>query len=230
MCGINMDNIQRRLLSETELTLKKTLKLALSLEEAAKHAQELYAPRPAEAVIRMTSGPSNGRGSTSRNCCFRCRKEDHTPAQCPFKAARCHNCGKVGHIRKTCRSKPKKQNSPRKPVKVVQEGADLDSSEYKLHRVTSKSQSQPLEVNLEIEGQKVIMESDTGAAVSLVSEATYQHLWSNQPLKESDARLCTYSGEPLAELREMEVEVCYSDQQEKLPLLVLKGKGPCLFS
>ena len=70
------------------------------------------------------------------------------------------------------------------------------------------------------------MELDTGATVSLVSEETYNQHWSQQ---ESNTRLKTYSGEYLETLGNINVSVCYGDQQVTLPLVVIKGKGPSLF-
>ena len=47
VCGVNNDLIQRRLLSETELGLKKALELALGMETAAKNVRELQGTRRA---------------------------------------------------------------------------------------------------------------------------------------------------------------------------------------
>ena len=73
------------------------------------------------------------------------------------------------------------------------------------------------------------MELVTGAAVSLVSEETYNQHWPQQHLEESNTRLKTYSGEYLETLGNISVSVCYGDQQVTLPLVVIKGKGPSLF-
>ena len=78
----------------------------------------------------------------------------------------------------------------------------------------------------------VNMELDTGAAVSLVSEETYNQHWPQQQLEESNTRLKTYSGEYLETLGNINVSVCYGDQQVTLPSVVIKGKarkGPSLF-
>ena len=130
VCGINNDRIQQRLLSEKGLTYKKALELSQGLETAAKSVCELQSTKleqPAQ-VHKVTLG-RRGRvqmAGVARGC-FRCGNTAHSPAHCPFKGAQCHNCGKVGHIRKTCR-KPKNPGgggqavSQRdKTVKVVQE-------------------------------------------------------------------------------------------------------------
>ena len=63
---------------------------------------------------------------------------------------------------------------------MVQEGGQ-DSSEclieYSLYKISSKQESKPLQVEVVINGQPLTMELDTGAAVTLVSEETFQHKW-----------------------------------------------------
>ena len=73
------------------------------------------------------------------------------------------------------------------------------------------------------------MEVDTGAAVSLVSEKTYQSLFPERRLQPSKACLRTYSGESITVMGQTEVEVRYEEQRVRLPLLVVKGEGPSLF-
>ena len=102
----------------------------------------------------------------------RCGKQNHKPAQWPFRTARCHNCGKVGHIKKVCwqpKRPPTSQErwTQRHPVRTVQEGIeDPDELSYVLH--TDRAQSgQPLDVDLMVDGKPLRMEIDTGAAVSI---------------------------------------------------------------
>ena len=55
----------------------------------------------------------------------------------------------------------------------------------------------PLKVTVELDSHPVSMEVDTGAAYSLVSEATYREIWSDKRLDKCDVSLCTYSGESI---------------------------------
>lgn len=116
MCGINDDSIQRRLLSEAELTLKDALKLALSYESATWNARELQASqtRPEAAsesgggqVHRVAAAAGlQQRGEGSGSGFSRCGRKTHLAGESPFKEAECFNCGKRGHIRSACRSWP----------------------------------------------------------------------------------------------------------------------------
>ena len=69
------------------------------------------------------------------------------------------------------------------------------------------------------------MEIDTGASLSLVSEATYQQQW---PHKRLLPRLHTYTGEPLNVRGSLLVDVQHNNQRVKLSLLVVRGSGPSL--
>ena len=239
VCGINDDNIQRRLLSEAELTLDSALRLALSHETAARNARELQssAAEQGVGVHKVDSSEAQSRGATAS--CYRCGKWTHSSAQCPFKEAKCYNCGKKGHTRNVCRSRPQKvafaQRLKDPHIKLVEpeRGAGAsdptdDGEEYGLFQLKSEKQSRPLEVPLFIDGHLVMMELDTGAAVSLVSEATFKHHWTAQSLEESTTQLRTYSGEPLLVLGQLNVEVQCGEQCERLPLLVVEGEGSSL--
>ena len=53
----------------------------------------------------------------------------------------------------------------------------MDSmQEYKLFAVGSSDDRSPIEVELELDGHRIRMEIDTGASLSLVSEATFKQL------------------------------------------------------
>ena len=102
VCGINEEQTQCHLLVESKLTLKRTLEIAQSLETAAQNVQALQGQLPVQlgTVTHDTSKP------TSIRTCFCCGKGSHPPAECKVKDAKCHQCGKVGHIKPVCCSRP----------------------------------------------------------------------------------------------------------------------------
>ena len=117
VCGINDDAIQRRLLSEQNLTFDKALTTAQGLEAAAKNLRELHHDKKPSGgngevhKVARDSGPRKEKreGQTGVNTvCYRCGKPGHSPIKCRHRGAKCHSCGKVGHLRSVCRSKPQK--------------------------------------------------------------------------------------------------------------------------
>ena len=103
VCGISDDSIQRRLLSESSLSFQKPLEIAQGHEAAARNAREIQCSGRLGAASGQTP-PAEDVHWVHPGVCFRCGLDSHTHAQCPFKAARCHNCGKTGHIKRTCHS------------------------------------------------------------------------------------------------------------------------------
>ena len=97
-----------------------------------------------------------------------------------------------------------------------------------LHAVLD-STTQPIRVTLLINNKELVMELDTGAATSLISEATYHKLFPDIYLhRSSPVFLKTYTGQELVVVGEAEVDVKYEQQTAHLPLLVVKGDGPSL--
>ena len=72
------------------------------------------------------------------------------------------------------------------------------------------------------------MELDTGAALSLISEKDFKVRWPNTNIGSSQIKLRTYTGEQVSVLGSYHVNVVHNSQMMELPLLVVKGAGPCL--
>ena len=75
------------------------------------------------------------------------------------------------------------------------------------------------------------MEVDTGATKSIISERTYRQSWDKDhspPLRATDAKLRTYTGETINILGSLNVQVSYGGQTVPLELLVVAGSGPSL--
>ena len=70
-------------------------------------------------------------------------------------------------------------------------------------------------VHVSINKAEVAMEVDTGTSASIISEETYNRLWSKDKalqLKQSDVKLRTYSGEQLTIKWSIDVTVQYNEQ------------------
>ena len=94
--------------------------------------------------------------------------------------------------------------------------------------VVGTKSSDPIKVQLAIEQRSLSMEVDTGAAVSIMSLEQQKTDLPNVVLKPSSIRLKTYTGERVQVIGEATVEVCYNQQKESLPLIVVAGGGPAL--
>ena len=83
-------------------------------------------------------------------------------------------------------------------------------------------------VSLEIENRTLQMELDTGAAFSVISEATCQASFADVKLRKSNILLKTYTDECIPVIGKLHVHVRYGEQRAPLVLLVVAGDGPSL--
>ena len=160
VCGLRSEMIQKKLLTETDLTFQRAVEIAHTMETAAENARKLQSPsRAAEQMPHSRNigkVSSNGQGEATNSNCYRCGKSAHKAAQCPFRTAKCHNCGKTGHLRRVCQQ-PKPPKHPgaqgsqnRQKVQLVEE--DINSEILVLYH-DKLSSDKPLEVDLQLEGK-----------------------------------------------------------------------------
>ena len=84
---------------------------------------------------------------------------------------------------------------------------------------------------MKVNDKDLQMEVDTGASASVISEEVYGRLWNREdapPLRPTMVTLSTYTGEKLALLGSISVDVQYQEQRRTLSLLVVAGSGPML--
>ena len=108
VCGLRNTGIQKRLLSEANLTLAKAGEIAQKMEAAEKNAKRLQGREtvPVNKVIRQGERrPMALYGEIRRSHVLCCGRSGHVPSSCRFRNATCHKCQKKGHIAKACRSR-----------------------------------------------------------------------------------------------------------------------------
>ena len=96
VCGLVNERVQQRLLSESELSLKKAFEITQGMETAQKETYE------------MRSSTSDGNRQVnviSRRSCTRCGKGGHHPDKCFYKDQECRACGRKGHIARMCQKR-----------------------------------------------------------------------------------------------------------------------------
>jgi len=93
----------------------------------------------------------------------------------------------------------------------------------------SESVPESFKIPVEVNGIPITMELDTGAAVSLVSEATWSEQLHRPKLEPSTLKLQSYPDQSLEILGSCSVQVHVNGTAETLPLVVVAGKGLSLF-
>ena len=83
-------------------------------------------------------------------------------------------------------------------------------------------------VEVQVDGQSLTMEVDTGAAVSIISEQQLRKILPDAKIEATNVKLKTYTAERIPMLGVTRVMVKYEGQSKRLTLYVTKGDGPCL--
>ena len=97
-----------------------------------------------------------------------------------------------------------------------------------LFAIEASSKTKPIKCEVTIEGVPLIMEVDTGAEVSIISEATRKSLFPGLKPTRCNVVLKTYTEEVVPIVGELSIQVQYSDQTKQLKLIVVSGDGPNL--
>ena len=229
VCGINNDQMQKRLLLKPKLTLEKAMKIAHSVESAVQNVRQLQSVQPVqearEGVHKVGSLHTRERSAIT---CYWCGKTGHQSARCRHKGAKCHSCGKVGHPQAVCRSKPSQDSEQPRSQQPHSVRQVKETEEPHLLFTLPSACSRPWKTVVETDRIPPEMEVDTGASLSLVAEDTYRRHWAHRELQQSQVRLCTYLGEPLEGTGSLRVRVRHGGQDINLPLTVVKGNGSSL--
>ena len=115
VCGVNDDRIQRRLLSELNLTFARAFELAQALESAEKHAKDLQQKQPSASIMAIRTKKETGDMESSDSdggLCYRC-KGRHAASTCRFRRAECHHCGKKATLQEPAARRSVKHTASR---------------------------------------------------------------------------------------------------------------------
>ena len=171
--GVNDGGMQRRLLSEPDLTYKKALDLTQAMEAAERNVLDLQSSKMGVEKAYLMKGVSR---TNQELKCYRCGA-NHRANECRYKDLYCHSCGKQGHLSRVCRCKVKRSDtlSNRKETHQVQSDFNdtQESEEYALFKIHDSSLG-PLRVTAMINGVKLALEVDTGAPNEFLWEISTQ--------------------------------------------------------
>ena len=236
VCGVNHEATQRRLLSEKDLTYEKALELATTIEMTEKNVKTLTSQAAAKPPGSPEVHHVEEKSVSQTPGCYRCGGA-HKPMVCKFREAECHYCKKKGHIAPVCRAKlgnAKAKGKARETMRTHYLEAERDSEvpeheTYPIYTMQGTACSS-IRVHVTIDSIPVEMEYDTGAAYSLLNEATYKRIASKgkKTLQPPRVRLRTYTGEEIKVLGSFQAEVKCGENREELLMHVVEGTGPNL--
>ena len=129
VCGLRHEAMQKRLLTESKLTLTKAIEIAQSLEAAEQNSQQIKEPlQEVLKVTQKTAAQQPARWELLQPTgyyCYRCGSTSHSAPTCRYKDCQCHKCKKKGHLAKVCQPrKPQGRRSDRLPTQWIEEEAE----------------------------------------------------------------------------------------------------------
>ncbi|XP_042150116.1 uncharacterized protein LOC121838113 [Ixodes scapularis] len=183
VAGIKCEETQRALFAADDLTFECACKIARDKELAAKQSAALRVGSRSDAVNTSVNTVKTEVRSKPKTRSSTCRKDTkqkfercgkaHASNSCWYKTYTCKRCSKVGHLQKMCRV-----NQEPLTTHLVSESSQED--EYILHNCTADSTiKKGYMVTVNVEGQDLPMQVDTGAAVTVMPESVYMSKFSH---------------------------------------------------
>lgn len=249
VCGVRSEHIQRRLLTEAELTFEKAISIAKGMESADKQSKLL---QPASSNVFKVmqqrkcgqgnnfekSGPSkqyrteyktrqNSQFNKANNQsnfkeCWRCGRH-HNVDECPARNWKCFACSKVGHTSKKCRSRSVKVVDEENGASSREVDEAVPDEEYTLGNINKVGHKESHVVQVNINNVPVSMEIDTGACRSVMHVSDYKKYFSNCELSMPKVKLRSVVGDQLDLAGEMSVEVKYNNMCKNLKIVIIKS-------
>ena len=137
-----------------------------------------------ETPSRPSSKPLPKFGNKGQQVkCYLCGVRLRRQEDCRCKNQKCVSCGKTGHISQMCRSKTRARGRDNRTHQVKTRRRKTTSRQFRavlyLYEVTTRKNASepPIKTELEVGGETLEVEEDTGATFSFISEVTSKRLW-----------------------------------------------------
>lgn len=207
----------------------------------------------AGAGYRVRGGGDSGANTQVtqvNDMCGSCGGRDHLANDCKFKNYVCSKCGMMGHLRRVCWNEQpagSAANGSRRGQRgrgrgwrgrgrnaavhycddsqdtwANQQASEEEPNEEPVMQM-SLSHYKPVSMCLNVQNRDLLMEIDTGSALSCISKQTYDTMFSDIPLLNCDLSLVLYDGTKVRPIGYCEVKVTYHNLTKVLDLYVINN-------
>ena len=241
--GLKSESTQMKLISMVpDVSFEDAIKIASSMESTKRNVNSLHNNNEQVNKIEKKWESDKYQGYKSNKDhkskfamnCKHCGRR-HDPQHCPAKEWDCFKCNKKGHTSRVCQAKEKikaKPSNKRHKVKKMDEESDIESSSQSSESENELSEgdsicmvvekrSKSVKKYLEIQGKKMSVEIDSGAAVTVMNLEEYKRKLNGLTLKRSNRKLGAVNESELKVIGEVKVLVWYNKKIFKIPLVVV---------
>ena len=185
--GLSDARLSERMQMEKDLDLEKAINMARQSEEIKKQQSTLRSDSgtvqmDVSSVDRVFRGKTKEKpkphlsksygakahSSQSSSQCYKCGGAPHPRLECPANDVKCRSCGKMGHYQRVCLA-----------GKAVH-GIEEEEDGWFLGSVTPGAD--PWTVQIKVMDKQVTFKLDTGADVTVVSQAVFDNMFSDTEL------------------------------------------------
>ena len=215
--------------------------------QSYQHGQSSHPPSsPTADTHKLTD--RRGNNSSSRKECFRCCAGQHHEASCPFKNKECFYCKHVGHTASVCRKKARAANRTKgqglstnkldtatenanngsNPTHFCQHNpVNTEDEMFDIYAFGLRKENRVL-VTIDLNDQPIVMEVDTGASLTVLSEETLAHIFHTPKIVPTDLSLRTFTGEIIKPVGKVDFKVNYEGLTHQLTAVITPNDGPTL--
>lgn len=248
VCGLNKDYIRQRLFTEQELKFNNALAIAKALEAAEQNAAVVEGNAAGVRNIGVIDGvhtlsmtrctACGSGGHQEPTCkflyftCHCCGKMGHLERVCPDKYNRAsmgaaavvplRRGSRRGRQRERNRNASGRGGNSRANANWVLDDSDGTGNEDEelVYQMSLRNYA-PVSLPLSVEGQILMMEIDTGSALSCISKQTYEMYIGTLPLEQCRLSLRFYDGSKIKPLGYVKANVHYNKVNKILDLYVI---------
>ena len=156
------------------------------MEAAGKEANEITVQTSNSVSIVKTPSKRSTPKTLPPGPCPSCGAKDHWRSACLHRNTVCSCCKRMGHLARVCRDRHKQHSGKTKHFYLPKNQTNVINAAEEPERCTavltvnSSSPSKPVFVPVKLNEKTVKLQLDTGASITLISEATWKRIGSPQ--------------------------------------------------
>ncbi|KFD46168.1 hypothetical protein M513_12942, partial [Trichuris suis] len=221
--GMSNEHCKRKLLAKgRSITLEEAVSFVQIDEQVRSSQTDSSAKETGICSVIRTTRPEQRTAAEQK--CFRCGKKGHSQADCLFKEAICFNCKCVGHLARMCKKPPsgrcnRPSRAPRRKRATARQVRTVTVTSVAHFNDRAFLNADSFAVRVRINGQPVMMELDTGAAVTIVDVGKWERI-GKPDLSPPSVHLKSYTGHEQRRGGEVRLPVQCAGQSKQLLLRI----------